>query len=88
MQKLIFLGYVVHPESSGEYSGISIAGNKMQWNVLKGLVESGEFDIECLTITPFASFPREKRLNQRKAMSRLLDTVKQTIIPYWNSFYP
>lgn len=84
MKKLIFLGYVVHPETSEEYSGISIAGNKMQWNVLKGLVESGEFDIECLTITPFASFPREKKLYQRKAMSRLLDTVKQTIIPYWN----
>lgn len=84
MQKLIFLGYVVHPESSGEYSGISIAGNKMQWNVLKGLVESGKFDIECLTISPMTVFPKERKLFQKRETSILFENVPQTKIPYCN----
>ncbi len=84
MQKLIFLGYVVDPEVAGEYSGISIAGNKMQWNVLKGLAESGEFDIECLTISPRAVFPKERKLFQKRESSILLDRVRQTKIPYAN----
>ena len=33
--KIIFVGYAVNPEESAAYSGISIAGNKMQVNLLK-----------------------------------------------------
>ena len=84
MQKLIFLGYVVDPDTAGEYSGISIAGNKMQWNVLQGLVESGKFDVECLTISPLAVFPKEKRLWQKKEASLLQGGIRQTKIPYCN----
>lgn len=84
MQKLIFLGYVVNPEDVKKYSGISIAGNKMQWNVIKGLIESGEFDIECLTISPMAAFPKERKIRQKKESSVFFENVLQTSIPYCN----
>ena len=84
MQKLIFLGYVVDLKETKKYSGISIAGNKMQWNVLKELAESGKLDIECLTVSPMAAFPKEKKIRQKKETSVLFGCVRQTKIPYSN----
>ena len=84
MQKLIFLGYVVDPKTASEYFGISIAGNKMQWNVLKELSKSDEFSVDCLTITPLAVFPKQKKLFQKKEKELLFDKVNQTKVGYCN----
>ena len=35
MKKIVYLGYVVTPEEANHASGASVAGNKMQWNVIK-----------------------------------------------------
>ncbi len=72
------------PEEADKYSGISIAGNKMQWNILKALSATGKFDIECLTISPMAAFPKERKLGQKRENAILLDGVRQTKISYCN----
>ena len=69
MQKLIYLGYVIDPKKAGNYAGVSIAGNKMQWNVLRCLSMQGVFDIECLSITPMAVFPKQKKIWQKQEKS-------------------
>ena len=61
---VLFLGYVVPPEEAGSLSGISIAGNNMQWNVIKNLAKYPDINITCLTLTPIATFPRDKKVYQ------------------------
>ena len=59
--KIIFVGYAVNPEESTAYSGISIAGNKMQVNLLKNLYEIKDVDLHIITIRPVQHFRRIKR---------------------------
>lgn len=59
--KIIFVGYVVNPEKSAVYSGISIAGNKMQVNLLKNLFKIKDIDLHIITIRPVATFPTDKK---------------------------
>lgn len=60
--KIIFVGYAVNPEESAAYSGISIAGNKMQVNLLKNLYEIKDVDLHIITIRPVATFPTDKKV--------------------------
>lgn len=84
MKKILFLGYTVSPDEITNYSGASVAGNKMQWNVIRHLAEKEDVDIECITITPHASFPREKNLFQRCQKQQLVPGVFFHKIPYCN----
>lgn len=84
MQKLIFCGYLIPQEETGCYKGVSIAGNKMQWNIIKNLAKSDLYDIECLTISPLASFPKQKVFYQNREKVELIDNVYVTKIPYIN----
>ena len=84
MRKIIFLGYVVPPDCGADMSGISVAGNKMQWNVIKHLSEFKDFDIDCITITPKAVFPKDKAIRQKREETELLPGVSQVRVSYWN----
>ena len=60
---ILFLGYVVDPAEAEKYNGISVAGNKMQWNIISNLSKLNS-NITCISLAPHASFPKEKILMQ------------------------
>lgn len=80
MAKIVFLGYVVPPEQS---SG-SVAGNKMQWNVLKQLSKRQGVSLACVSVTPSRSFPHERKLCYRYQCEPLFENVKNHRISFWN----
>ena len=53
MKKIVFLGYIIPPEEAAA----SVAGNKMQWNMLRYLSQWEDIEVSCVTVTPMASFP-------------------------------
>ena len=59
MKKIVYLGYVMNPEEANRISGASVAGNKMQWNVVKNLAQYEDIEMTCVTISPLAAFPKE-----------------------------
>ena len=77
--KILFLGYVVSPSEADKYKGASVAGNKMQWNIISHLSRMGN-DITCVSLTPHASFPKENYLVQEHNEDMLVNNCK-TINP-------
>lgn len=84
MLNIIYLGYAVPSNEVDRYSGISIAGNKMQLNILKNISSDLNISFSCLSITPLASFPRDKNLFQRNELCMLAPRLNTRIIPYIN----
>lgn len=84
MNKILYLGYVVSPEEANQMSGASVAGNKMQWNVLKNLNSIEGLAVKSITVTPLAVFPKEKQLWQKKQVKELACGVKSICVPYFN----
>ena len=81
--RIIFIGYAVPQSDAVLYSGLSIAGNKMQNGFLSGLMEY-DLDIKCLTIAPLAPFPKDRNFFFKKT-KRILDSGLQvTLTPYIN----
>ena len=83
MKKILFLGYVIKPEEAKQLSGVSIAGNKMQWNIIKNLSLDG-IEIACITITPLAAYPKDKCIFQKFKMETLFPGVISYKTPYVN----
>lgn len=83
MNKIVFLGYVVDLMEIKNMTGVSIAGNKMQWNVIKHLSALG-YNIDCVTVAPVAIFPNDKTVYHKKQVTQLLLKVKSTKIGFWN----
>ena len=60
--KVLFLGYAVGYDIADKLSGISIAGNKMQVNALRGLADNSDVELCSITVYPVTVFPREKQI--------------------------
>ena len=84
MKKIVYLGYVVKPEEANRASGASVAGNKMQWNVVKNLSQYDDVEITCVTISPLAAFPHDKKIYQRHQIEMLLEGVRSIKISFCN----
>lgn len=84
MKKIVYLGYVITPEEANRTSGASVAGNKMQWNVIKNLASMKDVEITCITITPLATYPREKKIFQKYEKTELFPGVISYRISYCN----
>lgn len=65
--KVLFLGYAVGYDIADKLSGISIAGNKMQVNALKGFSANGDVELRSITVYPVAVFPRDKKMYVKAA---------------------
>ena len=63
---IVFLCYAVDPTAINEYSGASVAGNKMQTSILKYLLEHPDVDLKTISVRPVAPFPKDKALLYRK----------------------
>lgn len=59
---IIFLGYMVPLEKMNQYSGISVAGNKMQYNIVNELNKLSDVTVYCVSMLPYACYPRDKRM--------------------------
>ena len=57
---ILFIGYAISKVEASNLYGASIAGNKMQINVLKSLSNYNDLNIKCLTIYPTAAYPKGK----------------------------
>lgn len=84
MKKIVYLGYVVNPEEVNHASGASVAGNKMQWNVIKNLSKYEDIEITCVTISPLAVFPHDKKIYQEHREETLLDGVRSIRVGFCN----
>jgi len=60
--KILFLGYVVGYDIADSLSGISIAGNKMQVNALRGFAGNEDVELDSITVYPVAAFPHDKKV--------------------------
>lgn len=84
MKKLVYLGYVVNPEEANQTSGASVAGNKMQWNVVKNLSQYEDIEMTCITISPLAAFPHDKKIFQKQQEEEIVKGVKSIRIGFCN----
>lgn len=82
--KILFLGYTVPKVMAGTLSGASVAGNKMQYNVLKHLAKYDDIELLSLTLYPVNVFPKEKRAYIKKETIDICENVKSLKIPFIN----
>lgn len=57
---IIFLGYAIEKVEASHLYGASVAGNKMQINVLKELSKYKKLKLNSVTVYPVAAYPRGK----------------------------
>lgn len=58
--KVLFIGYAINMEEASQVYGASVAGNKMQINLLEQLAKHSDVKIKCITIYPTAAYPQGK----------------------------
>jgi glycosyltransferase involved in cell wall biosynthesis len=81
--KVLFLGYAVNRETASQLYGASVAGNKMQVNVLEQLAKYSDMDLRCITIYPVAAYPKGKLLIKREKIC-LFDSFYSLKIGFLN----
>lgn len=84
VKKIVYIGYAVSENEVENASGISIAGNKMQLNMLRELVKYTNIEIEAITIYPCAKYPIDKKLFYHKKEIELFGNFKAIQISFIN----
>lgn len=84
--KILFLGSVLEAEKCTQFLGPSVAGNKMQLGILKGLKKLNE-NITVVTEIPIATFPRENRILVKSDNINLADGLFARVVPFINVFF-
>jgi len=64
--KILYLGYAISRAEESNLYGASVAGNKMQINVLMQLSHYQDIDLRSITIYPTAAYPRGKVFIKRQ----------------------
>lgn len=82
--KILFLGYAVSEELAGKLSGASVAGNKMQVNVLRELAQYADIDLKAISVYPVAAFPRDKCLYVQKEKLQIQPGLISYRAPFLN----
>lgn len=81
--KILFLGSVIKTENCTEFLGPSVAGNKMQLGILKGLNKIHK-DLTVVSEIPIATFPKEKKILIRTGYIEIADNMRAKIVPFIN----
>lgn len=82
--KILFLGSATSREMVKALSGGSIAGNKMQVNVLENLIIYDDVKIDALSILSVAAFPHDKTVYVKKSNIKVSDELSAIQIPFLN----
>lgn len=81
---IVFLGNIVSLEDVEKYSAGSVAGNKMQYYLLKYLSQIDGVNIEVISSFSHACFPKDKKIFIRREEQILFDKVKVHQLSYVN----
>ncbi len=82
--RLLFIGYAMPSDYCIKYKGSSIAGNKMQLGVLKGLRESLGNNIDVITVPAMAPYPQFKKIFITPKKVELVEGIDTHFIPFIN----
>lgn len=81
--QLLYLGYAIKRQQEKQIKGISVAGNKMQVNLLRALVEKLGETIRSISIYPMAAYPKGKNLVIKERTENVFDDIPfDTHIPF------
>ena len=80
---IIFIGYAVNDRIAEKLTGISIAGNKMQLDVLKYMEPAFE-NVFSTTIYPVSSFPKDHKLYYPKNKDVVVGNIQSIRVPFIN----
>lgn len=81
--KVIYLSQVVSPRMAETLSGASIAGNKVQVNVVRNLKEYCK-ELNIITIYPVAAYPRDKRIRYKREKIEIEEGTYSERVPFIN----
>lgn len=84
--KLLYIGSVIRTEDCTKNIGPSVAGNKMQIGLIKGLIKYFLENVSILTERPIAAFPREKTIYIKGGNIELKEKIFATKVPFINIF--
>lgn len=82
--KILFLGSATSREMVKQLSGGSVAGNKMQVNVLECLNQYSDVEIVALSVLSIASFPNDKTIYVKKDNIKISEGLSAILIPFLN----
>ncbi len=81
---IVYLGIISRPEDIGKIGEASVAGNKMQYNILKYLSRYDDVKIDVVSFHPYKPFRRSKKLFVRRTKEKLFDNVDLWQVGYIN----
>ena len=84
MMHIIYLGVVSRPEDIGKIGNSSVAGNKMQYNLLKYLCKYENIKIDIVSFHPYQAIPHSPKLFVKSTKEQLLDCIDLWQIGYVN----
>lgn len=84
--KILFLGSVIKTEDCTKHLGPSVAGNKMQLGIIKGLKKL-HADITVVTEIPIAAYPRERKVIIGASDIEIESDIQAKVVPFLNLFF-
>jgi len=81
---ILYIGQVINIEDQIKYSGCSVAGNKMQYNILSNLIDNDSVHFDFITVLPVAAFPKDNRVYYKKQRVYLNKGVVGTAVGFIN----
>lgn len=81
---IVFMGYAVDMNDISNYSGASVAGNKMQTGILRELNKIENVNLFVYTVRPNASFPAEKTTFYNEEKIKICDNLFGVGIKFCN----
>lgn len=82
LKDVLFLGYAVSSDLAEELKGASVAGNKMQTNILSRL--NKEVNLSVITVQPMARYPLDNFIVVRKKRINICDGVIAESVGFLN----
>ena len=81
---IIYLGIISRPEDIGKIGEASVAGNKMQYNLLKYLSQYEDVTVDVVSFHPYRAPHRSKKLFVRTTKEQLFDRIDLWQVGYLN----
>ncbi|RJR26638.1 glycosyltransferase [candidate division WWE3 bacterium] len=85
--KVLFIWNVIPDEEITVVKGHSVAGNRMQLGILKGLTRHIPGSVSSLTIYPIASYPKEKHIFIKEKQLNVTKHITTHQISFINIFF-
>lgn len=76
---IIFINYLVPLEDMNMYKGISVAGNKMQYNIVKELGRLNNANVKVISLLPYACYPQDNKVFVRSKRDSYREFEYQTV---------